>query len=128
MFRLEEAAAYLKKAPKAFEKIIDFLPRLREGLRRRASAWSTYLLVDHPCPSDVSRPGAVRVARGYLSDVEIPFGNLDLTLFSYPGPFACSQRLRCIIVSAFIWVGTALGARPVVLSNTRLLLAPDAPP
>ena len=33
-------------------------------------------------------------------NVTIPFGNVDFILSEYPGPFACSQRVR--LSSAFM--------------------------
>src|SRR5215212_7587864 len=53
-----------------------------------------------------------------------PFGNLDLSHFSYPGPWACSQRFRINAVLAFILVGTASGACPVLFSKTTPSFTP----
>lgn len=60
--------------------------------------------------------------------VTIPFGNVDFILSEYPGPFACSQRVRLSCAFMVIWVGRVLGSRPVVFSNTTPRFVPDLRP
>ena len=51
-------------------------------------------------------------------DVTIPFGNVEFILSEYPGPFACSQRVRLSSAFMVIWVARVLGFLPDVFSNT----------